>query len=378
MQEMATESGQRRRVIETALALLLVSMLIAATFRVLLPFVGVLNYAVILATATSRPFEWLADALKGRRTLAAALFGVVAAAITVVPLVYLSFAVADLVRSGEGWLNAAKDTGIPDLPAWITGLPLIGAKAAGAWQALQRDSLGVLQQYQHELGVAGRWLLDLSVGILGAVVELFLGVIVAAMIHASGTRTLRPVSDIAERIAGPAGLKLLDAAGRAIRGVATGVVGTALLEGVFAWIGFAIAGVPGAIALAALTFFFAVIQVGPLLVWLPVAIWLGADGQIGWAIFIAVWGVVLLMGADNIVKPILIARSGQLPLLVLFVGVIGGLASWGFTGMFIGATTLAILWTVLQAWLGTGDDQSHSVARAPDQAADAAARATPS
>lgn len=67
------------------------------------------------------------------------------------------------------------------------------------------------------------------------------------------------------------------------------------------------------------------------------------------------------MGADNIVRPILIARSGQLPLLVLFVGVIGGLATWGFTGMFIGATTLAILWTVPQAWLGTRDDQSDSV-----------------
>ena len=362
MQETATESGQRRRVIETALALLLVSLLIAASFRVLLPFVGVLTYAVILATATSRLCERLADALKGRRALAATLFGVVAAAITVVPLVYLSFAVADLVQVGVRWLNAAKDTGIPNLPEWVTGLPLVGTKAAAAWQALQRDSYGVLQQHQHELAVAGRWLLDLSVGILGAVVELFLGVIVAAMIHASGSRALQPVSDIAERLAGPAGLKLLDAAGRAIRGVATGVIGTAFLEGVLAWIGFAIAGVPGAIALAAVTFFFAVIQVGPLPVWLPVAIWLGSDGQIGWAIFTAVWGVVLLMGTDNIVKPILIARSGQLPLLVLFVGVIGGLATWGFTGMFIGATTLAILWTVLQAWLGTRDGQSGSVA----------------
>jgi predicted PurR-regulated permease PerM len=124
-----------------------------------------------------------------------------------------------------------------------------------------------------------------------------------------------------------------------------------LLEAVLAWVGFAIAGVPGAVVLAGLTFFFAVIQIGPLVVWLPVAVWLGYQGQTGWAIFTAVWGIVLLMGADNIVKPVLISRSGQLPTLVLFVGVIGGLAAWGFTGMFIGATTLAILWTVVQAWL---------------------------
>jgi predicted PurR-regulated permease PerM len=98
-------------------------------------------------------------------------------------------------------------------------------------------------------------------------------------------------------------------------------------------------------------------------VWLPVAIWLGFEGEIGWAIFIAVWGVVLLMGVDNIIKPMLIARSGQLPLLVLFVGVIGGLVAWGFTGMFIGATTLAILWTMLQSWLGARDDETNAAAR---------------
>jgi predicted PurR-regulated permease PerM len=105
-----------------------------------------------------------------------------------------------------------------------------------------------------------------------------------------------------------------------------------------------------------------VIQLGPLLVWLPVAIWLGAEGQVGWAIFTAAWGVVVLMGTDNIVKPVLIARSGKLPLVVLFVGVIGGLAAWGFTGMFIGATTLAIMWTVLNDWLESGDDQANAAA----------------
>jgi predicted PurR-regulated permease PerM len=353
MKETAIQSGPRQRLIETALALLLVLLLIAATFRVLLPFLGALTYAVILATATSGLFERLVNVLKGRRKLAAILFGMVAIAITVVPLVYLSFSIADLVQIGVRWLNDARDNGIPDLPEWIRGLPWVGAKAIAAWQSLQHDSVSVLQQYKEEFTVAGRWLLGLSVGVLLAIFELLVGVIVAAMIHASGNRLLLPASQIAEHIAGQAGPGLLDAAGRAIRGVAIGVVGTALLEGVLAWMGFTIAGVPGAIALAAVTFLLAVIQIGPLLVWLPVAIWLITEGQIGWAVFMAIWGVVLLMGADNIVKPILIARSGHLPLLVLFVGVIGGLAAWGFTGMFIGATTLAILWTVLQDWLGT-------------------------
>ena len=361
MQETVTESSQRLRVIETALALLLVSLLLAATFRVLLPFAGVLTYAAIIATATSGLFDRTVDLLNGRRRLAAVLFGAIGVTITVVPLIYVSSSVADLVGIAERWLSAASREGIPNLPEWIAGLPLIGEKATAAWQELQREG-GVLQQYQPQLIAAGRWLLDRSLGLAGAVIEIFLGVVVAAMIHASRSQILRLASDIAQRVAGPAGSKLLDAAGRAIRGVAIGVIGAALLEGVLAWLGFAIAGVPGAIALAAITFFFAVIQLGPFPIWLPVAIWLGSQGEIGWAIFTAVWGVVVLMGVDNIVKPMLIARSGQLPLLVLFVGVIGGLVAWGFTGMFIGATTLAILWTVLQTWLGAEDDQSDAPA----------------
>jgi len=365
MQVTTSDSGLRQRVIELALALLFVLLLIAATLRVLLPFAGVLTYAVILATATARPFEWMEKLLGGRRRLAAFLFGIVAAAITVVPLIYLSSAVAGVVPIVQQWLSAASSHNIPDLPGWIAGLPLIGAKLTEAWRGLQIEGLSILQHYQHQLIAVGSWLLDLSLGLAGAVLEIFLGVVVAAMLHASGSRMTGPMSAIAARISGPEGPRLLDAARRAIRGVAIGVIGTALLEGLLAWIGFAIAGVPGAIALAALTFLFATVQIGPLLVWLPVAIWLASEGQIGWAIFLAIWGVVLLMGADNVVKPVLIARSGQLPMLVLFVGVVGGLAAWGFTGMFIGATTLAILWTVLQAWLGTKEHLTGTTGGAP-------------
>ena len=224
MQETVTESGQRLRVIETALALLLVLLLLAATFRVLLPFAGVLTYAAIIATATSGLFDRMVDLLNGRRRLAAVLFGAVAVTITVVPLIYVSSSVADLVGIAERWLSAASREGIPNLPEWIAGLPLIGKKATAAWQELQREG-GVLQQYQPQLIAAGRWLLDRSLGLAGAVIEIFLGVVVAAMIHASRSQILRLASDIAQRVAGPAGSKLLDAAGRAIRGVAIGVIG---------------------------------------------------------------------------------------------------------------------------------------------------------
>ena len=135
MQETATESGQRLRVIETALALLLVLLLIAATFRVLLPFVGILTYAVVIATATTGLFDRMVDLLNGRRRLAAVLFGVVAVIITVVPLIYLSSTVADLVSVAKRWLNAASKRKFQTCPSGLQAT-LLGKRATATWQEL--------------------------------------------------------------------------------------------------------------------------------------------------------------------------------------------------------------------------------------------------
>jgi predicted PurR-regulated permease PerM len=147
---------------------------------------------------------------------------------------------------------------------------------------------------------------------------------------------------------GPA---LIDASGRAVKGVAIGVMGTGFIAGIAAWIGFSIAGIPIAGALAAITFFLVVIQIGPLLVVLPVVIWLATQGQTGMATFMGIYGLVVLMGIDNVLKPILIAKSGKLPILVLFLGVIGGMTAWGFTGMFKGAIILSVFYTLFNTWV---------------------------
>ena len=165
---------------------------------------------------------------------------------------------------------------------------------------------------------------------------------------------LQPLYAVMSKIVGEQeGPSLVNATGRAVKGVAVGVMGTAFIAALAAYIGFAIAGISFAVGLAAITFFMVVIQIGPLIVWLPVAIWLGTTGQTGWALFITIYGIVVLMGIDNVLKPVLIARSGKLPILVLFLGVIGGMVMWGFTGMFKGAILLAVFYTIMQSWLTT-------------------------
>ena len=193
---------------------------------------------------------------------------------------------------------------------------------------------------------------------VGAVFEFILGIIISAVLLANKDTVLPPIYSVMRKLVGDTGgPPLVDATGRAVKGVAVGVMGTAFIAALFAWIGFAIAGVPFAVGLVALTFLLVVIQVGPLLVFIPVAIWLFSTGQTTMGIFISVYTLVVMIPIDNVVKPMLIAKAGKLPILVLFLGVIGGMVVWGFTGMFKGAIILAVFYTIIQAWLKKEKEQ---------------------
>jgi predicted PurR-regulated permease PerM len=347
-----SSSSPSRNFIESAIALLLLVVLLFALYNSLSVFLGVFTYAIIFAVSFFKLFEKFTALLWHKRKLAAFLYALLLIAIIAIPFIYISSALGNYLHRAEAWITRAKTDGVPDLPSWINGLPLVGKKISGVWDQLQADPAATISLYEVQIRTFLRKLLSGGGGIVGSALELILGIIVSAILLAYGEKTLQPIRLVMKRIVGdPEGPALVDASGRAIKGVAIGVMGTAFIAAILAWIGFTIAGISFAMGLAAITFFLVVIQVGPLLVWLPVAIWLGTQGQTGWAIFISIYGIVVLMGVDNILKPVLIAKSGKLPILVLFLGVIGGMTAWGFTGMFKGAIILAVFYTFMQAWM---------------------------
>jgi len=144
---------------------------------------------------------------------------------------------------------------------------------------------------------------------------------------------------------------LFEVAQETIDGVVYGIIGTALAQGILAGIGFIVAGVPGALLLAFVTFVLAVIPVGPPLIWIPASIWLLWQGERGWAIFMFIWGLVVVSGSDNIIKPMLISRAGETPLLLIMLGVLGGALAFGFIGLFLGPTLLAVGYALLDDWI---------------------------
>jgi predicted PurR-regulated permease PerM len=140
-----------------------------------------------------------------------------------------------------------------------------------------------------------------------------------------------------------------------VRGVMYGLLGTALAQALVAGIGFAIAGVPAVLLLSVLVFVSSLIPVGPPLIWGGAAIWLFAQGSTGWGIFMLVWGFFLISGVDNVVRPMLISRGSSLPFLLTLLGVLGGVIAFGFVGLFIGPTLLAVGYSLASGWTHTAD-----------------------
>ncbi|MCF5586303.1 AI-2E family transporter, partial [Pseudomonas syringae] len=187
----------------------------------------------------------------------------------------------------------------------------------------------------------------------GGILELTLSIVFAFFFYRDGPRLAAFVLSLLERLIGDRAQYYLDLVAGTVQRVVNGVIGTAAAQAVLALIGFLIAGIPGALVLGILTFLFSLIPMGPPLVWLPATAWLVWQGEYGMAIFLGIWGMFVISGVDNVLKPYLISRGGNLPLVIVLLGVFGGLLAFGFIGLFIGPTLLAVAYSLLTDWVGS-------------------------
>lgn len=346
------KSAPNINIIESILVLLLLLFLLWALYDVLKIFFGVLTFALIFSVSFASPFEKLAALLNNKRRWAAIIYSIILVAIIAVPFFFIVSAVRSHIKEAIAWLGLIKANGLPPLPLWITRLPVVGGDISTFWTQLSKSPNEVITEHGGQIRQELRHLLTGGAGMIGTIFQFITAIFISAFFLASGGKILTPLKLTIQYLLGKRdGLLLLEATIQAIKSVSIGVIGTAFIAALIAWIGLTIAGIEFALILAALIFFLVLIQLGPLLVWVPLVIWSAFSGHTGTTVFLIIYGIVLLV-IDALLKPILIAKSGgKMPFLVLFLGVIGGLAAWGFTGMFKGAIILAIFYTVFTSWL---------------------------
>jgi predicted PurR-regulated permease PerM len=340
-----------RSTIETLLIVLFFLGLIYALLDVLKVFLGIFTFSLIFAISFARLFEKLVSLCKGRRKLAAFIYTFLLIAIIVQPFLFLISTLSHHVKEISHFVTDVKENGLPPLSASISGMPVIGESISNFYTQLQTQPKETLAQHEQQIKAVLHGIVIKGAGVFGAAAEIILGIIISAFFLSGGDKMVAPFSNALKHILGKEDTDaLLNTSVMAIKGVSIGIMGTGFIAAIVAWIGLFIAGIPFSLGIAAIVFFLVIIQVGPLPVWIPIVIWLFIQGHAGWAVFMIIYGIVLL-GIDSVIKPLLISKSGKLPFLVLFLGVIGGMVAWGFTGMFKGAIIVAVFYTVFINWL---------------------------
>ncbi|MEZ0236776.1 MAG: AI-2E family transporter [Methylophilaceae bacterium] len=340
----------------------LVTFLIVGGFLVLEPFMTAILFAAVICVSTWSFYQGLWVRLGRRDMLAAAVMTLLLLVALIVPMAYLAANLADSATALFEHLRPKFEHPNPFAPEWLRNLPLIGESLGSFWQRMatsQGEFVRWLSQYKdpaRELALRG------AQGVGAGLMQLILVVVVAFFFYRDGAKLSENLVIVARKLGDDLGIKMLDLSGGTVKAVMLGIFGTAVAQSVVAWLGFMIAGAPAPLLLATATFFLSMIPVGPPLIWGGAALWLFNQGEIGWAIFLIVYGVFAISSVDNIVKPILISHSAKLPLLLIILGILGGAIAFGLIGIFLGPTLLALGLKLIQHWIAA---QQQKIVEAP-------------
>jgi predicted PurR-regulated permease PerM len=277
------------------------------------------------------------------------LYTLLVLVVLVVPAVMLSGTLVDSAHSFAMQLRAGT-WAIPPPPEGVSKWPLIGEWLASFWSLASENLGAALHMIEPQLKTVGTWLLSAAAGAGFGILQFAVAIIIAGVLlaHSSGAHYAAHV--IATRFAGERGAEIANLAEATVRSVARGILGVALIQTLLAGLGFLIAGVPGAGFWAMLCLVFAVVQIGISPIAIPVVIYVFSTADIVTGVMFLVWnGFVTLL--DNILKPILLGRGVEVPMIVIFVGAIGGFLASGIIGLFVGSVVLVLGFKLFLAWL---------------------------
>jgi predicted PurR-regulated permease PerM len=382
------------------LAGIVLVLLLVGCFMVMKPFISALLWSIVLCFCLWPLQRRFTALLRGRRTLSAAITTMLVALLLVVPFIVIGVNLADDARELHAATRKWIEAGPPAPPSWLGRVPFVGNQARSLWIELAQDSVELLERVRRPeppviildtnlppvtsdvtlppiaetaapatsptadseskvlkvlavvVGWARTFLIRAGLAVGHGLIEVTLSVFLTFFLLRDGAALAERLSAMVGRIAGEQGWHLLEVAGGTVRGVVYGILGTALVQGGVAGIGFLIAGVPGAALLGLLTFFLSIIPMGPPLVWIPAVIWLFRNDSAGWGIFMLIWGLGV-SSIDNIVKPWLISQGSNMTFILIFFGVLGGALAFGFIGVFLGPTLLAVAYRLIEEWSRT-------------------------
>ncbi len=348
---MIKDSHQAQGLTRTAFALFFMAILFAASFWVLHLFLTAVVWAAMIVVSTWPLMQGIQARFWGKRSLAVSVMILALLMVLIVPFLFAILTIVDRADQIVNWIKSLTTFSIPPPPDWIGALPVVGGKIVAQWQHVMAiGPEGISAFLTPYAGKALSWSAAMSGSVGMMIIQFLLTVFIAAIFYLQGDRAAVWLCLFARRIAGRHGEQSLRLAASAIRAVALGVVGTAIIQAILGGLVLVLSGIPAAGILTALLFILCLAQVGPAPVLVPAAIWLFWTGQPVWGGVLIAWSIVLAI-TDNIIRPVLMKKGADLPVLLVFAGVTGGLMVFGIIGLFIGPVVLAVSYTLLDEWV---------------------------
>ena len=328
------------------MGLLLTGIAIGCAF-VLHPFISAILWGAILVFTTWPVFEWVRHRAHVGRTGAALLMVLITALLLVLPLALAAPSGSDDVAQLRESLQHLFDSGLPNSPGWLGGIPLVGRGLSDLWNSWAADLSVMAAFFRPYFGIIAENGLTLLLGIAAGVLQFLMALFVAFFFWVYGDRIGIHVRAIMRRIAGDYAERLILVTGQVVRGTVYGLLGTALVQGMLTTFGLWLTGVPRPVLLGAVAGLISVLPIGAPMIWIPASVWLLSTGHTGWGVFLAIYGTVAISGSDNVIRPFFISRGAQLPFLLTILGVLGGALAFGLLGIFLGPVLLGVGYTLV-------------------------------
>lgn len=348
----------QRDLTQITIAVVFILLLIVGSVWVFMPFVAALIWASIIVISTYNFMLKLQKILWNKKGLAVTVMVLIILMVILVPIAIVVGTV--IMNAGEitGWINSLSDLRVQTAPDWMAGIPVVGSQLVNGWNQLASlNNDEIMKKIIPFLDDIVKWFAAQAGGFGLFMIHFLITVVICGILYSKGEIAVKSIRKFAVRLAGERGDAIVTLAGQAVKAVTMGVVITALIQSILGGFSLAICGVPRAGLLTAIMFVLGLTQIGAGPILIPAVIWKYASGD-------PVWGTVLLVltiivgGSDNFIRPFLIKRGADLPILLIFAGVIGGLIAFGIVGLFIGPVILAVTYTLLKAWVNENKNET--------------------
>ncbi len=352
-----THETVMKNVLDSVVKIAVLAILVIWTFFLIRPFLTPVIWGIILAVATEPFISKFAKMLGGTKSLASVIFVLAIIAALIIPTVLLVGSSFDSLQTLTENIQE-KTLVVPPPPAKVADWPVVGDSIHKAWQQASTNLEGALRTYAPQIKKTFGAIFSSLGGGVGTLFMVIVSTCIAGVFLSTSEKSAAVAERIITRVAGDDGPKITSLATATVRGVMQGVVGVALIQAILSAFGLVFADVPGAGLWAVLVLVFAISQLPPIIVLGPIAIYVFSASDTTTAVVFLVWSL-FVSASDGFLKPMLMGRGVDIPMLVILIGAIGGMMLSGIIGLFVGGVVLAIMYTLFMAWIGELEDETE-------------------